>query len=222
VQVLHRPLVQGGQARLVSRLVDEHVHVLSLAAVPVRRHHHPARDRVRHRGAMLKPEQVQAGVDPGGGAGAGDHLARVDVEHPRIDLDGGIAAGKLGGVPPVRGRPAAVQQPGGGENERSGALTEHPPAAPDDGLQRLKHRRRRERVYLVPAHDDPQVGGAEPVQAGLHHDRQADIGAHRPRCRGHDCVRTGRTALGAAVAAEDLSGHAETEHGHAVVGQDCY
>ena len=43
------------------RQVDQ----LRLAAVAVRRDHEPARDRVRHRGAVVAPHDVQAEVDPG-------------------------------------------------------------------------------------------------------------------------------------------------------------
>jgi len=66
---------------------------------------------------------------------------------------------------------------------------------------------------------DAQVGRAEPVQAGLDDDRQADVGAHHARGCGGDGVLVAGQALRAPVAAEDLSGDAETERGHPLVGQ---
>ena len=54
--------------------------VLALAAVALRRHDHAAGDPGRHGGAELATHEVQAGVDAGGGAGAGDDRAVVDVE----------------------------------------------------------------------------------------------------------------------------------------------
>ena len=63
------------------RLLDE----LALPAVALRRHHHAAGDDVDDRAAQLAAHQVQAGVDAGGGAGAGDEVAVVDEQHVRVD-----------------------------------------------------------------------------------------------------------------------------------------
>ena len=128
--------------------------------------------------------QVQAGVDPGRRARAGDHRAFVDVQHAGIYVDLRVAAGQLGRVPPVRGRPAAVQQPGRGQHESAGAVAEHPAARSTTARSAASTGSGGRRVDVVPADDDGQVGGAQPVEAGLDQDRQADVGADRPRLRG--------------------------------------
>ncbi len=81
-------------------------------------------------------------------------------------MDRGIASGEFVGPLPVGRGPAAVKQPGSGKHERAGALAEHAPAAFRDRTKGLKHRRGRQHVGLVPAHDDAQVRRAEPVEAG--------------------------------------------------------
>ena len=54
--------------------------------------------------------QVQAGVDAGRRARAGDHRIVLDVEHGRIDLGRRVHPGQPLGVPPVRGAAPPVQQ----------------------------------------------------------------------------------------------------------------
>ena len=73
------------------------------------------------RAALLLPDQVEAGVDAGRGARAGDHWVVVHVEHIRVDLGGREPASQIGRVPPVGGAPAAVEQPGLAEDERPAA-----------------------------------------------------------------------------------------------------
>ena len=97
-QVAQGPVAGGGD-----RLHD----VLGLAAVAVRRHDHPAGDAVGDAGALLLADQVQAGVDAGRGARAGDHRIVVDVEDVRVDL----GLGGTGG--PVRPRAASGWCSGG-------------------------------------------------------------------------------------------------------------
>ena len=221
IQVSQGPVVHRGHTavrRVVGRF-DQRRDELRLAAVPVRRHDHPARDRVGHRGAVVQPDQMQAGVNPRGRAGAGDDLAVVDVQDIGIDLDQRIALRKLGGPQPVGGGPAAVQQAGRGQHERPGAVAEHAATAPGEVAECRQHGLGGRYGRLAPAHHDAEVRGAEPVQAGVDHDRQADVGADHPRRRGRDRVVVPGQPLGAAVTAEDLRGHAEPESRDAFVGQ---
>src|SRR5205823_4661507 len=77
VQVRAQPLEQLPQGPVTGggdRLVD----VLRLAAVAMRRHHHAPGDAVGYPRALLLPDQVEAGVDAGRRARAGDHRVIID------------------------------------------------------------------------------------------------------------------------------------------------
>ena len=64
--------------------------------------------------------EVQAGVDAGRGAGAGDQVAVVDEQHVAVHARAvGIAPGQVVGVHPVRGAGAPVQQAGRAGDERA-------------------------------------------------------------------------------------------------------
>ena len=131
---------------LAQRVTGQHghrlVHVLGLAAVPVRRDDHPPGDPVGHPGALLLAHQVQAGVDARRGARAGDDQVLVHVEHVGVDHGLRVPLGQFGGLPPVRRAPPPVQQARRAEGERAGAHAQHPGAAGHRGLQGLDHRRR--------------------------------------------------------------------------------
>src|SRR6516164_1347333 len=78
VQVRAQPFEQVPQ-RAVAGGGDRLVDVLRLAAVAVRRHHHAPGDAVGDPRALLLPDQVEARVDAGRRARAGDHRVVVDV-----------------------------------------------------------------------------------------------------------------------------------------------
>jgi hypothetical protein len=129
------PLQDGAEQVVLARghrVVDE----LRLPAVAVRRHHHVPGQRVGRGGPPLAADQVQQGVDAGRGAGAGEDLAGVDVEHRRVDGHGRVPGGQLSGVAPVSRGAAAVEQTGVGEHERAGALADDDRAAGVGGAQR--------------------------------------------------------------------------------------
>ena len=69
-------------------------------------------------------------------------VAVVHVQHVGVDLDCRVALPQLGGVAPVRGGPAAVEQPGLGQDEGPGADRDDPGPAPVDGPQRPQDGRR--------------------------------------------------------------------------------
>ncbi len=194
--------------------------VLRLAAVAVRRYDGAPGDHARHGCAVLLPPDVQAGVEPGGGAGAGDDLAGVDVEHLGHDLRQRVAALQLLGVHPVRGALAAVEQPGRAEGEGPAADREDPGAAvvglPDGVQHRLRapscraagrapppgRRRARARGPRRPAARSPSTSGSGPG----------------------DSAQTANSSLGTpccgAVEPERLAQHPELERGHALVGKN--
>jgi hypothetical protein len=51
---------------------------------------------------------MQAHLEPGGHAGAGEYVAFLDVEHGAVDLNFWVALGEFASVHPVRGSPPTV------------------------------------------------------------------------------------------------------------------
>ena len=133
------------------------VDVLALAAVALRRHHHPAGDLVGDRGAELAADVVQARVDAGRGAGAGDHPVVLDEEHVRVDVARGKRRLSSSVCTPVRGAGASVQQAGLAEQEGARADREHPGAARVRPAEDVEHRLGG-RLRLVVGRGDHQVG----------------------------------------------------------------
>jgi hypothetical protein len=80
-----------------------------------------AGDALAHRGTKVLADHVQAEIDAGAEPGRGHHLAGVDVEGRRVDLDRREAARQLRSECPVRRRPSPVEQSGVGEGEGAGA-----------------------------------------------------------------------------------------------------
>ncbi len=199
--------VEAGSGRL---------HVLGLPAVAVRRHHHPPGDGVGHPAPVLLADQVQAGIDAGGGAGAGDDRIGVHVEHGSIDVRGREQERQLGRAAPVGRAPPPVQQPGRPEHERAGADAEYPPAARDRAPQCLKQRL----GIAVPAQPGMGLGdGRHRHQVGLvkavHAERGIEGEPHRgtqwPRLpRDHREVVAGQ-AIARPVGPEDLTHHTQLE-----------
>src|SRR4051794_24824674 len=72
-------------------------------------------------GAVVAADDVQAQVDARGGAGRGQDVTLVDVEHVGVQVDRRMGAGELRGVLPVRGGAPPVEQARGGEDVRAGA-----------------------------------------------------------------------------------------------------
>jgi hypothetical protein len=101
---VRRPFVVGAG----HREVDE----LRLATGAVGGHHHAAGELVVDVRAEVAADHVQAQVEPGGHAGAGEHVAVVHVEHRVVHADLRVALRELRGVHPVRGGAAAVEHPG--------------------------------------------------------------------------------------------------------------
>jgi len=188
------------------RLVDE----LPLPALALRRDDHPPRDAVDHGAAQLAPDQVQAGVDPGGGAGAGDEVAVVDVEDVRVDLDLRVAGAQLVDAVPVRGDLPAVQDPGLGQHEHPRAHAEHHRPV------RLRVPQGLEGLLGELAHpgggDGDEVGAAQAVEPVPRDDVDTAGRADRPAGlrSAHPEVEHGQPVVGA-VQAEDLAQHPELE-----------
>ncbi len=111
-------LVQNGaQPRRLVRDGHRTLNELGLPAVAMRRHDQAARDGVGGLGPEVAADQVQAKVDACGAAGRGQHVALVDIEHVRLDLDGRMTRSEGVGVAPVGRGAATIQQPRRGQHE---------------------------------------------------------------------------------------------------------
>ena len=93
--------VQHGQ-----RLLD----VLGLAAVALRRDDQLAGELGGDLAPVVLADDVQAEVDAGGTARAGEDVALVDEEHPGVDRQERISAGQLVALGPVGRRAPPVEQ----------------------------------------------------------------------------------------------------------------
>ncbi len=197
---------------------DGLIDVLTLTAVALRRDHHPAGDHVGDRAAQLAAHQVQARVDAGGGARAGDQVAVVDEEDVAVHLGRRIAPRQLVGVHPVRGAGPAVEQSGRARDERPRTHGQDDGPGIRGGTQRGQRLRR---IVLV---DDRghghQVGTDELAEVVVGGQRGAHRGAQGPAGlrAAHLEVEVGHAVV-AAVDAEDLADHPELEDRQAVEDQ---
>ena len=218
-EVLEHPREQVVEVVVVAQVGERRLEVLRLAAVAVRGHDHAPGDRVGDLDAVLGAHQVQAQVDAGGRAGAGEDRAVLDVEHRRIDHDVRVARGEGVGEKPVRARAAPVEQTGRCQGERAAADREHPAAPGDAGPQRVDERGGR-RAVERPGRDGDQVGGGEPPEPMLGADGEARRGAQRGCVDGDDREVVDRQPSVGPRRAEDLAEHAELERGDALAGHD--
>ncbi len=139
--------------------------------------HELARDLARHFGAGVFLDQRQGQVDAGGHAGGGPDRSVDDEDAVFLHADRGIRAPEPGGVNPVGGSPAAIQQPSLGEMEGARAGGADAPRAGRCILQERDQTGRR-RLDIVVAHH--QQGVERAVAERLRSDAEACRGGHRP------------------------------------------
>lgn len=150
---------------------------------------------------------MQAQVDAGGGARAGQDVALVDEDRLAVDAQPREAPAQLVQVQPVRRRAAAVEEARGSQDE---AAATHPR---DDGAtlpsanQRSQQVRRRLVVNSCPRHEY-EVGRFQRLEPVLGHegDPVADDGPWLSRDDHHPMRRH---PSGSAVGAEDLTGNGQ-------------
>jgi hypothetical protein len=92
-----------------------------LASGALEEHHEHLGGRAGHRGAQVVLDEAEGEVDARRDAGRGEHVAVAHEQRLVVDIDGGEPPGECGGVAPVGGGSAAVEQAGGCERERAGA-----------------------------------------------------------------------------------------------------
>ena len=217
VEVRQNPIQLRGKPFRASRR-DRLVDVLALTAVALRRHHHPAGDDVRDGTAQFAAYQVQAGVDTGGGARAGDQVTVVDEQDIAVDDRGRIAAG------PARRRASSAWCSGRPSSSPAAPATN----APEHTVRMVDPAAA---AALSASSASWRIGSAGPVTAGTA-TRSAPSRPSSP-WSGTSCaptlVRSGRPAsgphtlkskfghtVGGAVDAEHLADHPELEHREAV------
>jgi short chain dehydrogenase len=107
------------------RMFDE----LRLPTCAFERHHRKPRDRRRDVGAQVATNHVNAQIETGGGARRCQDAAVVHVEHVRVEIDGRMTTGKIGGGKPVRRGAEAVEDAGCRQHERPRTNRRHAGAA---------------------------------------------------------------------------------------------
>ena len=140
---------------------------LALCAGPAEEHHQPAGDGLGDLDAVVVLDERQRHVDAGGDAGRRPHVAVAGPDRIGVDVDVRVLGGEPRRSRPVRRGPPAVEQPGGGEDERAAADADDPPGPtgqlPDGGDQLGVGGRR---VDAGPARHDERVDGDGGIQSG--------------------------------------------------------
>jgi hypothetical protein len=94
---------------------------LRLTARADRRHDRQPGDRVGRRGAVVRPDHVQAQVDAGRQSRGGENRAVLDEQHVRFESYGGVAAPEHVRFRPVRGGALVIEQACLRQDEGAGA-----------------------------------------------------------------------------------------------------
>lgn len=134
---------------------------------------------VRRGDSEVSAQDVEAQVDPGGGAGRREHTPLVDEQDVLVDVDERVFRRERPGVVPVRRGPPAVEQPRGGERERA-RRDGREPGAPPMGLdQRVDDGGRRVLAVRGPvAGDEDEFGPRELFEPVGHVVRQSVAAGH--------------------------------------------
>ena len=156
-------------ARL-QRALDE----LRLSAVAMRRHDQTSRNLIGDAWAVVASHEMQTQIESRRAAGRREDLARIDVQHIRIDAQLRILRLQLVRVTPMRRDFFVRENAGRGEHEHAGANRDESCAASVRCLQCVDELARRRDVGAFPSRN---------------HDR-AGLRQHRQIClRGHAACR---------------------------------
>jgi hypothetical protein len=165
---------------------------------------------------VVLAHQVQADVHAGGGSGGGEERVVVDEQHVRVEVDVREHAPEPVGDLPVGGRPAPVEEAGGGEDEGAGADGDDARSGADEGQRGQDlFGHLVTQVGRRDGGDHHGVGRGERFRAVCDGDAEVRVGAHRSAVD-----RTGQDLVPAVGRAEDPAGDAQFERVHPVEGQD--
>lgn len=117
-------------------------------------------------------------------------------------------------------RLAAIEQPGGGENEHSGTDGDYSASAGVSGGQGGAQRFGDRGVDAAPARDHDGLRLGEKLRAAVGHQAEPAGGSQRPFIDGGDGELVPTHAHFRAGQAEDLHGHAKLKRAQAIVGED--
>jgi hypothetical protein len=191
--------------------VDLLVDVLRLSAGPEGRHHDPPGNRDRDIRAVVFGDEVEAQVDPGGGARRGHDAIVRDVEDVGVDVHTRKAPAEPLGVHPVRRRAPAVEQTGEPEDEGAGAERDDPCAAVVRVPQLAAERLGGPQVRVDPAGDDDRVRPRQLRESVWSLEVEAGVRADRRRAGGDELEVVPGVDDVAAVVPEDLRRDREVE-----------
>ncbi|GAA3075889.1 hypothetical protein GCM10020254_19750 [Streptomyces goshikiensis] len=124
--MLRDPLLDVPQRLPPGRLRGQLGAELGLVARSAQEDHQVPGDQQRHVPSVVLLHQREREVDPGRDPGRGRDPAVPYVDRVRLDGHGRVVPGHQRARIPVGGGPAAVQQPGLGEQERAGAHRHQP------------------------------------------------------------------------------------------------
>jgi len=120
-QAAQCPLTQTRNRIVVRARRHRALVVLRLSALPVRSDDQAPCHPVRRLSPEPGAHQVQAGVHGGGGAGRGQDVTVVDVQHRLVERDIGVPNSEVVERLPVRDSPAPRKQAGIGSGNRAKA-----------------------------------------------------------------------------------------------------
>ncbi|VGP87519.1 hypothetical protein SB00610_04265 [Klebsiella quasipneumoniae subsp. similipneumoniae] len=162
---------------------------------------------------------MQTEVDPRRAAGGGHQQIIAHVQDILHHLDLRKTGLQRGGVAPVGCRLAAIEQPGGGENEHPGTDGNNPAPAGVSGGQGGAQRLGDRGVDAAPAGDHDGLRLGEKLRAAVGHQPDSAGGSQRPFIDGGDGELVPALAHFRARQAEDLHGHAKLKRAQAIVGE---
>ncbi|MNC23784.1 hypothetical protein D3C75_718190 [compost metagenome] len=147
-------------------------------------------------------------------------MAGIDIQHVRVHEDAGKPLGQFRGIAPVRGRTVPVEQPGGGEDENTGADRQQPRPSGMGLAQSSDQFCWHRGAAVAPTGDDDGAGIGEQFHAAIGQYLDAAHGPHRTLIDRDDTMLVPRKIEFRSWQAEDLHGNAELERAQAVVGQN--
>ena len=218
-------LLGAADRLVVGTVAPDRCGELALRAGPAQEHHEPAGARLGDVGTVVVLDEGERHVDAGGDAGRRPHVAVAGPDRIGVDVDVGVLGGEALGAGPVGRRPPAVEETGGGEQERAAADTDDAPGAggevgdrgdevgvvagPVAGAVPAGHEQRVDRPAAVDVRRDELQAALGRHGSGLErHD--VDLVAGRPRPPPDEPAGAG----------EHLVGAGDVERLHVGVGDD--
>ena len=131
--------------------------------------------------SVVLGDEREREVDAGGDSRGRPHVAVVDVDGVGIDGDTGVGVVEQVALGPVGRRASSLEQPRGGEHERTGAHRGDPARVCGQPSYLVEKLRVGDgRVHVGPAGDHQRVDGAGDVRDRGRGEVESTAGPHRP------------------------------------------